>query len=99
MRIKYARLQRIIHRRESLIIIRNTFRLRIRTIGPVIIGAAGINPLGNFCAEYSRRSTVWGSVIVSAGYFISAAILAPAAAFLPCTVPYPRGGFAGLFVR
>ena len=63
---KIARLQQIIHRRENLIIIGIRF---------AIIGAAGINPLKFFVLNI-LGGALWGSVIVSAGYFISAAILA-----------------------
>ncbi|HCR3444972.1 TPA: DedA family protein [Morganella morganii] len=72
---KIARLQRIIHRRESLIIIGIRFAYGLRTIGPVIIGSAGINPLKFFVLNI-LGGAIWGSVIVSAGYFVSATILA-----------------------
>lgn len=72
---KIARLQQIIHRRENLVIIGVRFAYGLRTIGPVIIGAAGINPLKFFVLNIFGGA-IWGSVIVSAGYFVSAAILA-----------------------
>ncbi|WP_431739639.1 DedA family protein, partial [Morganella morganii] len=69
------RLQQIIHRRENLVIIGVRFAYGLRTIGPVIIGAAGVNPLKFFVLNI-LGGAIWGSVIVSAGYFVSAAILA-----------------------
>ena len=62
-----------IHKHADIIGIR--FAYGLRTIGPVIIGAAGINPLKFFVLNI-LGGAIWGSVIVSAGYFVSAAILA-----------------------
>lgn len=72
---KIIRVQQIIQHRESLIIIGIRFAYGLRTVGPIIIGAAKVDPLKFFILNIIG-GMLWGIIIVSAGYFASAAVLA-----------------------
>ncbi|HCM63663.1 MAG TPA: DedA family protein [Morganella sp. (in: Bacteria)] len=72
---KIIRVQQIIQHKESLIIISIRFAYGLRTIGPIIIGAAKVDPVQFFILNIIG-GMLWGVIIVSVGYFASAAVLA-----------------------
>lgn len=71
---KIASAQKYIQQNENWVVIGIRFAYGLRTIGPIIIGASNVRPVKFFILNIIGGS-IWGTLIVSAGYFISSLVL------------------------
>ncbi|WP_353244170.1 DedA family protein [Providencia sp.] len=71
---KIAYVQKYIQQNENWVVIGIRFAYGLRTIGPIIIGASDVRPFKFFILNLIGGS-IWGTVIVSVGYFISRLVL------------------------
>ncbi|MGG4607595.1 DedA family protein [Providencia sp. Me31A] len=71
---KIVNVQKYIQLHENWVVIGIRFAYGLRTVGPIIIGASEVKPFKFFLLNIIGGS-IWGCLIVSAGYFISGLIL------------------------